>query len=269
MVIDKYFIYYKQPRQYIYWGENYVDVYGMPGTEKKGMKKIKTFQSPSLTDISPEDFKSAVMELPRIDTGLILNSTPFIFNIFDFDKIPFQENLKKDLVEWRLKKVFPENLGEYEHQFPVMTRTRVLSILIKKNLKEKIETLFEENNIPLIGVANSTVESINSMSGMKKSCPDFFIEIDKSLTLLVFMEKGVPYYVRKFRAGQAEDLTAETIKTINFVKNSYAKIPRSCLIVADRSHTELDFQMVENQLANVQVGSLGVSDKEKILFTGK
>jgi len=226
MVIDNFFIHYKKPAQYIYWGENYLDIYRVPDSDKV-LKKVKTIDNVSLLELSAQEFGDIAVELPDVNTGLMLNSGHFIFNIFEFEKIPLLDELKKDLVEWRLKKVFPENIAEYEHDFFKLNKNKVFSILFKKSLKEKIEDLFTENGITLVYMGNSTVEIVNHMARLKKSAPDFFIEIDKNLSMVVFANQGIPFYVRKFRSEQATDVVGEVVKTINFVENSYSMVPHT------------------------------------------
>ena len=146
MVIDHFFIRFKTTSQYIYWGENYADIYRMSESDKT-FTKIHSFDNVSISKITAYQFQDIARELLKVDTGIILNSGPFIFNIFEFEKLPFQERLKKELVEWRLKKIFPENITEYEHDFFKLDKKRILSVLLKKSLKENIENLFKENEV--------------------------------------------------------------------------------------------------------------------------
>jgi len=268
MVIDKYFIHYKKPGQYLYWGENYLDFFAVPTTEKH-TKKIKSFEGVSLAQATPEAFQEIAREIPAVETGVFLNSSQFIFNIFEFEKVPFQEKLKRELVEWRLKKVFPENIDDYEHHFYQLTRNRVISVLFKKIVKEKIQELFENNRIPLIHIGNTTIEVINYMAKQKNKAPDCFIQIDKGLALAVFLQLGLPYYIRKFRFDQVEDLTAEIEKTVNYVKNSYNKTPASLSVITDRTHSSLDFNYLNDKLATHQIQSMELKEREQILFPGK
>jgi hypothetical protein len=268
MVIENFFLYYKKPAQYLYWGENYIDYFAVPGTDKT-LKKLKTFDGISLTESNSDRFQAIARELTANETGVILNSNHFIFNIFDFEKIPFQESLQKDLVEWRLKKVFPENIVDYEHHYYQLNRTRILSVLMKKSLKETIQQLFDDNSIPLIHIGNSTIEAINHMTKLKKTAPDFLVEIDAHLCLAVFQEQGVPYYIRKFRCEKAEDLVAEVTRTINYVKNSYSKIPATYSITTDRTHSDLDYSLIHDELAALDVSEMGILDRESICFPGK
>ncbi len=263
MVIDRFFIHYKPPAQYIYWGEKGMDVY-KTGESGKNLNKSNTYANVSLTAVTADDFALIAKEWQSQDTGVVLNSAQFIFNIFEFEKIPFQEGLKKDLVEWRLKKVFPENIDDYVHDFFKLSKDRVLSILFKKSLKEKIEGLFAQSGVPLIYMGNSTVEIINHLTGKKRSAPDFFIEIDKGLSMAVFLDRGIPYYIRRFRSDRAGGIAGEIVKTINFVKNSYAKVPRSYSIAADPA--DVDLQVIKEELSMQDLQPLGPENKYPIFF---
>ena len=41
------------------------------------------------------------------DTGIIFNAAPFIYNFFEFDKLPWQKKALRELVAWRLQKDIP------------------------------------------------------------------------------------------------------------------------------------------------------------------
>jgi hypothetical protein len=266
MVIDHFFIQYKQPVQYIYWGEDYLDVYKV-SDPNKGFIKTHTFDHVSLSAVNASEFQDIARVLLDVDTGIILNSGPFIFNIFEFEKVPWQEGLKKELVEWRVKKVFPENIADYEHDFFKLDKKRILSILFKKSLKEHIENLFQENDISLTYMGNSTVEMINHIVKLKKAPPDFFIEMDKTLFIIVFLGQGLPYYFRKFRADQTADIVSEVEKTINFVKNSYSRVPRTCSLMI--RHSDLELQTVYDELSRMEILPLDLKNNERFIFPGK
>ena len=263
VIIDNFFIRYKTPSQYVYWGENYADIYRLSDTAKT-FNKVRTIDNVSLTGITGDGFQVIARELLSLDTGIILNSGQFIFNIFEFEKIPLKESLKNELVEWRLKKVFPENIGDYEHNYYKLNRNRILSILFKKSLKQKIETLFGESNIPLVYLGNSTVETVNHLAAAKKEAPDFFMEIDKGLSILVFQDQAVPFYIRKFRGEQAADIAGEVLKTINYVKTSYSKVPRSFSLVIRRS--DVDYGQVNDELAKMDILPRELKNNEQFIF---
>jgi hypothetical protein len=266
MVIDRFLIHYKIPGQYIYWGEKSVDIYKRP-EQGRNLKKTAAIEDVSLADITSAEFGEIASELHDVDTGVILYSGQFIFNIFEFDKIPFQEGLRKDLVEWRLKKVFPENIDDYVHDFFKVSKERILSVLFKKSLKEKIEGMFAVNGVPLIYLGNSTVEIMTHLTRKKGSAPDFFIEIDKALSMVVFLSRGVPYYIRKFRIDQAAGIVGEVVKTINFVKNSYAKVPRTYSLAADPADVDVPF--IKDELTKLALIPLAAVNKEQLLFPGE
>jgi hypothetical protein len=265
MVIDNYLIHYKKPAQYLYWGETGVEIYRQ-GDSEKSFKKLRVFPNLLLSDITPQQFREIAMELLALNTGILLNSGQFIFNIFEFEKIPFQEKMRRQVVEWRLKKVFPENIDDYVHSFYKLSATRILSVLFKKSLKEKIETFFKENNLNLIYIGNSTMEIIDRVgaSRVKKTAPDFFIEVDKALSIVVFLDKGVPFYIRKFRGENAAGIASEVIKTVNFIKNSYSKEPRSYFLAADPS--EVDFSFIKDELSGIGIQPVELKQENRLFF---
>lgn len=271
MVIENFFIHYHIPSQFLYAGDKRVDMYNEPDARKKhSRRKFKTVENISFPDINTDRFLEIARDLTKIDTGLILNSSQFIFNIFEFEKIPWQEGMRRELVEWRLKKVFPENLNDYWHQYYNLNKKRILSILFKKNSRERIEELFSTHNINLTYLGNSTVEIINHLAHLKKKSPDFFIEVDGSLVMIVFLDCGIPFYIRKFRVDQPDEIASEAIKTTNYVKNNYNKLPRLYSLIADTTTT--DFHLIRDELAKHDITPWQTAEiskeNEKFIFPG-
>lgn len=264
MVLENFFIHYKKPSQYLYWGESGVDIYNLSGNDNS-FRKSKSITNLTLFDISSQQFREIAKEMVALDTGILLNSSQFIFNIFEFEKIPWQASMRKEVVEWRLKKIFPENIDDYVHDFFNLTKKRVISILFKKEIREKLETLFKENNIPLIYMGNSTLEIINQSTKMKKEVPDFFVEIDKSLAIMVFMNKGIPYYIRKFRFDKEIGLINEIIKTVNYIKNNYSLTPHLYFTAADPS--EIDLNLIKNELSSSELQAIETMPKDQLFFS--
>ncbi len=284
VIIDNLFIHFKRPRQFVFDGEKYLDVYKMVD---KSFQKTRTVEDISIFDIgagegegesegngegSGEDvgngFRDVVRELTAHgdgDTGLILNANPFIYNIFDFDRIPIRDETQREIVEWRLRKVFPENIEEYDHRFFKLSRTRVLSVLLKKTLKQKIEELFSANNIRLTYMGNSTVNYMNNVANLKKS-PDFLVEVDRNQFIVIFQSGSQPFYIRKFRGRNESDAAAEIVKTINYVKNSYAQVPHTYSVLSNRS--ELDFDLIRYELMQQEVRPLELKKKELLFLPG-
>jgi len=273
VIIENFFIHYKRPAQLVFAGENYLDIYKYVNNS---FQKTRSFDDAPIIDLTTESFGAAARELSiaggggggaanAIDTGIILNSAYYIFNILDFEKIPFREGLRKEIVEWRLRKVFPENIEDYDHRFYKLDKNKILSILFKKSLKEKIENLFNQSRINLTYMGNSTVNSIDNVL-RQKSSPDFFIEIDRSLFIVVFQKNSVPFYIRKFRGEHEDEVVSEVVKTINYVKNSYAQTPRTYSIIANRCQLNLD--VIKQELLGQEIRALDLKNKEKLFLPG-
>jgi hypothetical protein len=269
VIIENFFIHYQRPAQYVVAGEKYLDIYKYVN---KSFQKTRTVEDISIFDLDPGTFGSAAGELAvsgsggnGTDTGIILNSSSYIFNIFDFEKIPLRRETQREVVEWRLRKVFPENIEEYDHHFFTLGKNRILSILFKKSLKEKIEGLFAHNHINLIYMGNSTVNCLNNVLGLK-SPPDFFIEIDRNLIIAAFQDRTLPFYIRKFRAENESEVVAELAKTINYVKNSYSQTPRTYSVISNRC--ELNLDVLKYELKEQEVRPLELKNKEHLFLPG-
>lgn len=272
VIIDNLFIHFKRPRQYVFAGEKYLDVYKWVD---KSFQKTRTVEDISIFNIGASEgengdngFREVVRELTAhgdVDTGVILNANPFIYNIFDFDRIPFREEMQREIVEWRLRKVFPENIEEYDHRFFKLTRTRILSVLLKKGLRQKIEELFSANNINLTYMGNSTLNCMNNVVNLKHS-PDFLVEVDRNQFIVIFQSGSLPFYIRKFRGQHESDAAAEIVKTINYVKNSYAQVPQTYSVLFNRS--DLDFDLVRYELMQQDVRPLELKKKELLFLPG-
>ena len=260
VIIDNLFIHYKRPGQYVFAGENYLDIYTYVN---KSFQKTRTIENASIFNPGSDNFKGLFRELAAVDTGIILNSGYYIFNIFDFEKIPFREGLQQEIVEWRLRKVFPENIDEYDHQFFKMSKKKILSILFKKSLKEKIEEYFTANGLNLIYMGNSTVNIINHVV-TQKTAPDFFIEIDRDLFIIVFQDHSMPFYIRKFRNDHENEVVGEIIKTTNYVKNSYSQVLHSYSIISNRPG--LNFDLIGDELSKLDIHPHDLKEREKLFL---
>ena len=267
-IIENFFIHFKRPQQIVFAGENYIDVYKFVD---KSFQKIHSVEDISIFNIESGNnsgFNEVIRELKDhgdVDTGVILNSGPFIFNIFDFERLPLREILQREMVEWRLRKVFPENIDEYDHQFFKLSKTRVLSVLLKKSLKQKIEELFALNKITLTYIGNSTVNCMNNAIVIKNA-PDFLVEGDRTQFIVIFQTNSLPFYIRKFRSTNETEVVAEIVKTINYVKNSYTQAPHSYSVVSNRS--DLDFGLVRYELMQHDVRPMDLKKKDNLFLPG-
>jgi hypothetical protein len=219
------------PRQVIYAGDRHGEIVTLAKGRIARRQRVETALSdPGAVDGWPE----IVARLQPVDSGVILNSEPFIFNFFEFDKLPWSRRLLRELVEWKLQKIFPEEIVAYDHRFFRLNKKRIFSILVKKSLLARIEASFRERNIRLIFIGNSVLEIFNRLAGRRPE-PDFFVEVDVSSCCLVFQDRGLPVYVRKFKGGsQPHDLAAEIVKTVQFVRSNGGRDPRRFELIDHR-----------------------------------
>jgi hypothetical protein len=253
MVLNNILLPERLPRQIIYAGDRHCEIITL---DKKKIVQSQRVDGVSLTEPDTGRWPEIVSRLQPLDTGIVLNSDPFIFNFFEFDRLPWSKKLLRELVDWKLQKIFPENIAAYEHQFFCLNKKRIFSILIKKTLLEQLESLFREKRMPLIYIGNSTLEILNRLAKLKRS-PDFFVEIDDASCSLVFQNKGLPIYIRKFKGGSILEIAAEISKTVQFVKNSYGCEPRSYFIIDHQE--EVSAEPIAAELAGENLSCLSTA----------
>ena len=245
------FIPIQAPRQYIFLGEEYADIFRLPD-DRWSRKKAENGRGwlrksvPFLNDdVQTVSFRKIKGELAAVDTGIILHPGFFIYNIFEFDRIPFPEKLRQELIHWRLEKIFPEDIGAYCHRFFKLDRRRIFSILIRKNLVEAIEAAARDSGITLIYIGNSTVEISNHLFHPGTG-PDFFVEITGTVVAIVFKQRGAPVYVRKLKCDSTEDLIQEIEKTVQFVRAHFSLTPVTYQLIS--YHEEIPAAEIETTL---------------------
>jgi hypothetical protein len=245
------------PRQIIYAGDRHCEIFTLAN---KKIVQRRRIDGVALAELDAGSWPEIGGQLQSVDTGIIFNSAPFIYNFFEFDKLPWSRKLLKELVDWKLQKIFPENIAAYDHQFFRLNQQRIFSILVKKALLEQVESLFRENRMALIYIGNSTLEIMNRLAPLKKQ-PDFFVEIDDSSCTLVFFNRGLPIYVRKFKSGSQLDAAAEISKTVQFVKNNYGCDPRSYFFSAHQEEAFADFIAAELARENLSCQTVAAVGK--------
>jgi hypothetical protein len=245
------------PRQIIYAGDRHCEIFTL--ANKKIIQRNRV-AGVVLAELASGSWPEIAPQLQPVDTGIILNSEPFIYNFFEFDKLPWSRKLCQELVAWKLQKIFPENIEAYNHQFFRLNKKRIFSILIKKTFLEQIEFLFLEKHMPLIYIGNSTLEILNRLVKLKRP-PDFFVEIDDSSCSLVFLNKCLPIYVRKFKNGSRLDMAAEISKTVQFVKNNYGCDPRNYCFIDHQEEISADGIAAELARENLSCQSAAAGGK--------
>lgn len=251
---------FRIPDSFIYAGDDYLEIYRV---NRQKAEKIDTLDGISILNLSSRNFRDVVENFTEgTNIGLVLNSSQFIFNILEFDKIPFRKNLRRDLIEWKIKKVFPEDINQYDHDFFVLSKKRILSVLFKKDMKHKIEKLIDDSNHSLIYLGNSTIELMNHILRGKR-IPDFFMEIDKQLLVVVFQHRSVPYYIRKFRVEQTDEIKDEIFKTLRYVTGTFGSTPRTYALVSRDDNRYRD--IIRQDLNSAELVEVPL-DSDRFLF---
>ena len=230
MAISDFFLPERLPRQVIYIGDRHAEVFVLQNNKISSRRRV---DGTTLAEIAAGRLTEIAEHLQAENTGIIFNAAPFIYNFFEFDKLPWQKKALRELVAWRLQKVFPESIEAYDHRFFQLDKKRVLSVLVKKSLPEKMGQFFENKQISLIYVGSSTMEILSRLLRAKVP-PDFFIESDVAGCTLVFQKKRLPIYIRKFKSGSIADTVEEISKTVLFVSNNYGIEPSRYWLIEHR-----------------------------------
>ncbi len=243
------------PRQVIYAGDRHCEIFILANKRIVQRQRLPL----ALSDGEAGRWSEIAARLQPLDTGIILNAEPFIFNFFEFDRLPWSRLLVRELVDWKLQKIFPENIAAYDHQFFRLNSKRIFSVLVKQALLEHLEAAFREKGIPLIRIGSSPLEILERAVRLRRP-PDFFVETDDASCCLVFQNQRLPVYIRKFRAASGPETAAEISKTVQFVKNSYRCDPRHYLIVAHQEEpdaADLEAQLAEEGLSCLNAAAAG------------
>ncbi|MCK4889228.1 MAG: hypothetical protein KAS97_04800 [Candidatus Aminicenantes bacterium] len=241
MELNRLFIKYKTPEQIIYSGDKKVELFRI----KKGVpEKISSYEREKSERFFPVELKN---DLINTNTGIILNSGHFVFNLLTFDKIPFRKKQKDDLVNWRVQKLFPENIDSYIHQFIQFDRKTILSVLVRNDLFSEIESEAGDLGAELNYSGNSTLEIMNYLRS-RGDHPDFFIESDGSIMLSVFFRDGIPVYIRKMRTVRGIPSGTEIYKTVEYVEKNYGFKPHSCSVFSVDGNGEI----IKNELREMK-----------------
>jgi hypothetical protein len=244
---------FRIPARFILAGEGDIEIYTV---NNKKMEKTGGFDGLNVFNLNSRSFRDMLGVSPeKTEIGMVLNSNPFIFNILEFDKIPFREQLRKDLIEWKIKKIFPEDISHYQHEFFRLSSRRLLSVLLKKDLKQKIEKLVNDSNHSLTYLGNSTIEIMNHVF-RGKSVPDFFMEVDKQLLVVVFQHRSIPYYIRKFRVETGDEIKEEMLKTLRYVASTFGMKPRNYAVVSRNG--QIDREKIRRDLAAAELKEMSL-----------
>jgi hypothetical protein len=222
MGLNDVFLPERLPRQVIFAGDHHAEIVLLQNGKITGRTRL---EETTLTENTAAGWGEITGRLQPVETGVVLNASSFIYNFFEFDKLPWQKKALHELVSWRLQKIFPEDIGAYNHRFYKLDKKRVFSILVRRSLPDAIEGLFQEKRIPLTFIGNSSMTILARMQRVK-SPPDFFIESDRATCTMLFQNGRSPIYIRKFQGGSPVETVDEIEKTVTFVRNQYNVDPR-------------------------------------------
>ncbi len=220
MGLSDFFLPQRLPRQVLFAGDRRAEVFRL-----RGGRVQSTTEVAGAALAEGEGWDAALDALRAEETGLVLGAAPFIFNFFEFDKLPWRRRARAELIDWRLQKIFPDNIEAYHHRVFRLDRRGVLSVLLRRSLLERAEEAFAARNIPLTYVGSSTLEMLER-ARRARPAPDFIIERDGSGCTLLFLRRRRPVYIRKFRSVSDEETVAEIDKTVHFVRGQTGTEPR-------------------------------------------
>jgi hypothetical protein len=221
------------PRQFIFAGDRHAEIVIL---QNKRIAARTRVEGTGLAEGSSRAWEEVVARLRPEETGVVFSAAPFIYNFFEFDRLPWKTKALRELVTWRLQKIFPEDIAAYDHRFFPLDKKRVLSILVRKSLVETVEKLFRDRRLPLTFIGNSTVEVLARLQAAKPA-PDFFIESDRDGCTMVFHSRRSPIYIRKLKSGSAADTGEEIGHTVAFVRNNYGVAPHRYWLVDHQNET--------------------------------
>jgi hypothetical protein len=214
------------PRQVLFAGDRHVEIFQL----QNGRIARARLEGIPLAGGSERDWDEVFDRLHPEDTGIVFNASRFIYNFFEFDKLPWQKKALHELVSWRLQKIFPDDIAPYDHRYYRLDKKRVLSILAPRALMANVAHHFQARGVPLTFIGNSTLAILARMNAAKPA-PNFFIENDRATCVMVFQSGRSPIYIRKFHGGSPPDTVDEIEKTMTFVRNQYNVTPRSYWLV--------------------------------------
>jgi hypothetical protein len=230
MGLSDLFLSERLPRQFVFAGDRHAEIVRLQ--PPRGVSRSRV-EGAGLAADPAAAWGAIAPRLQPAATGVVLGAAAFIYNFFEFDRLPWKAGTLRALVTWRLQKIFPEDIAAYDHRFYRLDKKRVLSILVRRSLLAAIEGLFPDPRLPLTFVGNSTMEILARLQAAKPA-PDFFIESDRDGCTLVFHRRRSPVYIRKFRIGPEADTVEEIGKTVAFVRGSYGVDPRRYWLVDHR-----------------------------------
>lgn len=233
MGLIAFFLPERLPRQVVYAGDRHAEVLSLARGRVTGRRRLEGVALAEALADGGHGWAEVMAELRPVETGIVFSASPFIYNLFDFDRLPWPNKACGELVAWRLQKIFPGDLAAYDQRFFRLDRKRILSILAPRSLRETAEARFREKGVPLTFIGSSTLTLLRRMQAARPA-PDFFIESDGPACTLLFQNRRTPIYIRTFRGSSPADAVEEALKTVAFVRGQYGVEPRRYWLIDHR-----------------------------------
>jgi|GEM_PF-4407871 len=213
------------PQQYLYISANRIRIISAASGRMETTDEFY-FDPKRLAASTTELTQNLGERLRLVKTGLIFDPHFFIFNLFDFEKIPLSPKTRRTMIEWRLQKVFPEKMDQYSHLYFRTSAKQYFSILISRETHQFWENLLNSLKIPVIFSGNSTVEICNHLFHKQKT-PGFFIEVTPTALVTVFCHRRKLLYFRKTKYSIVAEIVDDVLRTLQFINTQYSWKPDS------------------------------------------
>lgn len=211
MVLTEKIIGYKTPERILVAGKSFLELY------RKDKGKSTLLNSQDGGNINSESLKSVFRSSGNGDVGVMLTGDRFIYNILEFDKLPLRYSQRSEMVEWRLSKVFPGEISDFDHQILALGRKTVLSVLLPLTVKTELAHSFGEAELKEIFIGNSFIEFCNQCR--KRDSKQMIVELGDGYGVVGF---GQPLaYVRKFMARDLNGSLNELNRTTEYIKKTF------------------------------------------------
>jgi|GEM_PF-2943781 len=229
------FVHELLPPQCLLLSDSTVTLYQREG---RGYRRRDLFRDLNLSTLDSPGGRKLFSRLDEKGLGIVLGPGHFIFNILDFQRLPRRRSKCEEMVDWRLGKVFPDNLEQYIHQYYTFGRKRVFSLLVKGKVHRILQSTLG-GRASYIGC--STLLSMNYLYHrpwpFSLLTPDLMIQLSEGLVVVSAHHRSVPYYIRKFKSREIRRLQEEIAQVVDFLQKQYDRTVTTYALV--NSHPEI------------------------------
>lgn len=212
MDLEKWFFPDQVPGQMLYLGEEHslLLIRAADGKWRESARYPHT-----LSDLASF---SALPGASKGPLGLSLSPNPFVFNLFNFESpLPLNPRKRRELIQWRLQRVFPDAADDMIQTCQVFKRRTVLSALVSREIVRSCENHFGDLGYPVTYISCSSIDAVKKSARFSRQAL-LILEQEGQLLVVTLVKDGVPLFVRKIRFSQLDELVLALRKTIAFVQ---------------------------------------------------